>query len=109
MQLLEYKNDSSKDSVKRRWSALISYEYIKRYQNNNSLMKSSFSFTQNIFSFDLSIWRDKGFYQDNYIPNSLVFENEIIANISVSIMQLQISGVPTKAVQLGSVGVLPKV
>lgn len=87
---------------------MFSYEYVKDYTNNTSLIKSYYSFTQNIFSFEMSNWRDKGFWRDNYIPHSLVFDNQVIANISACIMNLQINGVAKRAVQLGSVGVLPK-
>jgi len=76
--------------------------------HNDNLINSYHTFTQNVFSFDLSSWRDRGFWQDKYIPHSLILDNEIIANISASIMNLQINGVTIKAVQLGSVGVLPK-
>jgi hypothetical protein len=60
------------------------------------------------FSFDLSFWRNKGHWKEKYIPHSLVSDNQVVANISASVMQLQINGIETQAVQLGSVGVLPE-
>ncbi len=86
----------------------MKYEYIKGYQNNERLIKSFHSFTQKVFGFDLIEWRNGGYWSDNYIPHSLVLDDSIVANISVSIMQLQVLGREFPAIQLGSVGVLPE-
>ena len=84
----------------------MSYQYIKNYQDNEKLIKSYFEFTQSVFEFDLAHWRDAGHWGENYILHSLMDENRVIANISASIMKLQINGDEVPAVQFGSVGVL---
>jgi N-acetylglutamate synthase-like GNAT family acetyltransferase len=71
-------------------------------------MQSYFDFTQKVFNFDLIDWKNAGYWDNTYVPHSLVYNDRIIANISVSIMQLQIMGRETFAIQLGSVGVLPE-
>src|SRR6056297_2045089 len=82
------------------------YNYVKQYVNDNKLLNSYHEFTQKIFSFDLSTWKEKGYWENNYIPHSLVWNGKVIANISACIMNIQIKGENIKAVQLGSVGVL---
>lgn len=86
---------------------MINYQYLKNCQYNDELMESYFELTQKIFHFDLKDWRKAGFWQDKYIPHSLICNNKVIANISASIMNLQLEGKDIQAVQLGSVGVLP--
>lgn len=82
------------------------YQYIQNFQEDDELIKSYFDFTQKVFSFDLENWRNAGHWKAEYIPNSLICNNQVIANISASIINLQLNKKHTKAIQLGSVGVL---
>ena len=84
----------------------MNYKYLKGYQSNTNLMKSYYNFTQSVFRFDLIDWINAGYWGNKYVPHSLVYNDRIIANISASIMQLQIMGKDFSAIQLGSVGVL---
>ncbi len=83
-------------------------KYIKGYQANNGLMESYHDFTRRVFECDLVSWKNAGHWNDKYIPHSLIYNGRIIANISASVMRLQIAGKDIPAVQLGSVGVLPE-
>lgn len=87
---------------------MTDYQYLKNYQNDEELMESYFSLTQKVFSFDLKNWRSAGYWKDKYIAHSIILDNKVVANISVSIMQVQINGKEIPAVQLGSVCVLPE-
>ncbi|MCX7748094.1 MAG: GNAT family N-acetyltransferase [Clostridia bacterium] len=87
---------------------MMDYQYLKAYQYDNDLMKSYFDLTQRVFNFDLKEWRNAGYWDNNYIPHSLVYHDRIIANVSAAMLQLQIHGNNIKAIQLGSVGVLPE-
>lgn len=100
--MLEYLLRQNKGGLK------VNYEYIKNYQDNDERMEVYFKFTQEVFGFDLKEWRDKGFWKNQYVPHSLVYNNQVIANASAAIMKLQIKGKEVDAVQLGSVGVLPE-
>jgi len=82
------------------------YNYVKQYVSNNELLNSYHDFTQQIFSFDLSTWKEKGYWGNNYIPHSFVLNGKVIANISACIMNIQLKGNHLKSIQLGSVGVL---
>jgi N-acetylglutamate synthase-like GNAT family acetyltransferase len=44
-----------------------------------------------------------GFWDDNYIPLSLILDNQVISNVSVNRMELVISNEWVKAVQIGTV------
>ena len=85
---------------------MTDYQYLKNYQNDEELMESYFNLTQKVFSFDLKKWRSAGYWKDKYIPHSIILDNEVVANISASIMQVQINEKDIPAVQLGSVCVL---
>lgn len=86
----------------------MDYKYIKEYQGNEHLLKSYYNFTQSVFGFDLTIWKNAGHWGKKYRLHSLVDNDRIIASISASIMKLQIMGKDVFAIQLGSVGVLPE-
>lgn len=86
----------------------MDYQYIKNFQHDDVLMQSYFDFTQQVFGFDLALWRDAGYWDSKYIPHSLIYNNRVIANISAALMQMQIQGKEVSAVQFGSVGVLPE-
>jgi N-acetylglutamate synthase-like GNAT family acetyltransferase len=86
----------------------MNYKYIKGYQADTSLLRSYHKFTQQVFGFDLIAWKNAGCWCEKYIPHSLVDNDRIIANISASIMHLQIREKDVAAIQLGSVGVLPE-
>ena len=86
----------------------MNYQYRKGYQADSNLMKSYFDFTESVFRFSLADWKNAGKWDEKYVPHSLVHNDRVVANASVSIMQLQITGKDVPAIQLGSVGVLPE-
>jgi predicted GNAT family N-acyltransferase len=61
-----------------------------------------------VFGIEFEAWYQKGCWDDRYICHSIVSDNEIIANISVSKMDLVINGVTRKAIQIGTVMVHPE-
>jgi N-acetylglutamate synthase-like GNAT family acetyltransferase len=87
---------------------MTAYKYIKINKDNKELIKSYDRFTQRVFNFNLEYWRIAGHWKNQYVPNSLVENNQVIANVSASIMQLQLNNKPIQAIQLGSVGALPE-
>lgn len=87
---------------------MTTYKYIKIHKDNKELIKSYDRFTQRIFNFDLEYWRNAGHWKNQYFPNSFVENNHVIANVSASIMRIQLNNKPIQAIQFGSVGVLPE-
>lgn len=64
--------------------------------------------SQLVFGIEFEAWFQKGCWDDDYICHSIVSDNEIIANISVSRMNLVIDGVTMKAIQIGTVMTHPE-
>jgi predicted acetyltransferase len=55
---------------------------------------------------DFKTWYLKGYWSDHYIPHSIIRDNNIIANVSISKMKILINGKCIKGIQLGTVGTL---
>lgn len=87
---------------------MINYEYKKITSRDESYLESYFNLTQSVFGFDLSKWRDAGHWNDKYRTHTLIYKDEVIANIGAAIMKVQVYGKEVDAVQLGAVGVLDK-
>lgn len=83
-------------------------EYIINCQHDDGLRRSYYAYTQAVFGFDLMAWHETGYWDERYIPRSLIDTGRVVANVSASLMALQINGRDVPAVQLGSVGVLPQ-
>lgn len=81
---------------------------VKNYRNNDILRASFNKLTEEIFGFDFSEWYDNGYWNDNYIPYSILNENEIVANVSVNIMNFNDNGEIKHYIQLGTVMTKPE-
>jgi len=81
--------------------------YTVNCQRGDGLRESYYAYTREVFGFDLKVWHDAGYWDDRYIPHSLIDGGRVVANVSAALMTLQVHGKDIPAVQLGSVGVLP--
>ena len=86
----------------------MTLSYITNCQYDDGLRQSYYAYTREVFGFDLKTWHDKGYWDDRYVPHSLINSGQVVANVSASLMILQVNGKDVPAVQLGSVGVLPE-
>jgi GNAT superfamily N-acetyltransferase len=83
------------------------YNLIKDYRDDIDLVNKYHEFISNIFpSISFREWYEKGFWTKNYIPYSLIKNNVIISNVSVSIMDVFVDGQEKIAAQIGAVGTL---
>lgn len=55
------------------------------------------------FDIDFEEWYQTGYWQDSYLPYSLVNEDQVVANVSVNLMQFMHQGTAKKMIQLGTV------
>ncbi len=78
-------------------------QIIKNYRNNDTLRASFNRLTEKVFCFTFDGWYDKGFWNDKYIPYSLVEDGEVIANVSVNIVDINDYGTLRHYIQLGTV------
>ena len=68
------------------------YLYKSKYRDDDSLRKSFNRLANNIFDIDFERWYQEGYWGDGYIPYSLIDDNEIVSNVSASIMEFNFKG-----------------
>lgn len=82
---------------------MTTYEFIKDYKNNTQYRLSFNRLAQKTFGIDFETWYQEGFWGDSYVCYSYLKDNEVIANVSLSTMELIIDGRKQKAIQIGTV------
>ena len=79
------------------------------YSDDNTLRTAFFDFIDQIYpGLDFKTWYEKGFWLDNYIPHSIVIDDKIASNASITKMTLLVDGNIMKGIQVGTVGTLPE-
>jgi len=79
------------------------YSFIKNYKENIMLRKSYNELTKNTYGFDFEQWYQDGYWGDWYVPYSLLDGENIVANVSISIIDFFVLGEIKRFVQLGTV------
>lgn len=79
------------------------FRLIKGYQKDNKLRKSFNELAQKTFGLSFEDWYQNGYWTDHYIPYSMVCQEEIVANVSVNIMEMWCDGIRKRFLQLGTV------
>lgn len=77
------------------------------YRDHQHLRKSFTQLAYETFGIQIEDWYNHGYWEEHYIPYSFVQGNEVIANVSVNLVDVVIEGVDKKAVQLGTVMTKP--
>ena len=81
----------------------MQYKLVENYKDDEKLVKSFNELTEKTFGFNFIEWQNNGFWTEKYIPYSLVNNNQIIANVSVNLMDFMLDGVKKHYIQLGTV------
>lgn len=81
----------------------MNYKIVKNYRKNDSLRASFNKLSDSIFGFNFEEWYSNGYWGDNYIPYSVLFNDEIIANVSVNIIDIKMPDCIQHYIQLGTV------
>ncbi|MBD3218626.1 MAG: GNAT family N-acetyltransferase [candidate division Zixibacteria bacterium] len=85
------------------------YGIREGYRDKDFLRNAFFDFIDRIYpGLDFKIWYEKGFWLDNYIPHSIVIDDKIVSNASITKMALLVDGNIMKGIQVGTVGTLPE-
>jgi GNAT superfamily N-acetyltransferase len=85
------------------------FEIHDNYRDNGALRDEFFLFTGKIYPrFDFSGWFMRGYWLDNYIPISIVVDNKIVSNISITKMKILLEGRLQNGIQIGTVGTIPE-
>lgn len=85
-------------------------EVLYNYRNNGILRAGLNELTEMTFGFSFENWYAMGFWEDCYVPFSMVDEEscEVIANIMANEMQFSVDGEETVFLQLGTVMTKPQ-
>ncbi|MEF2964501.1 GNAT family N-acetyltransferase [Paenibacillus sp. M1] len=81
--------------------------FMMDYKNQEAVRKSLFALAESTFGISFEAWYQKGFWNETYIPYSYVDGKQVIANVSVNILDWIIDGETRKAVQIGTVMTRP--
>jgi len=79
------------------------YGFAKDFKHNQEIRASFNELTEAIFEFNFENWYLNGYWNDNYIPYSLLHKNKVISNVSVSKMEFIIENDKKVGVQIGTV------
>lgn len=82
---------------------------IENYRDNELHRNQFFHFISKVFpKISFEEWYEKGFWTDDYTPISITDPRKIIANASITLMNVIINGKEHKAAQIGTVATLPE-
>lgn len=79
------------------------FEFVKDYKENDALRASFNRLAEKTFGLNFEDWYQNGFWQDKYIPYSMIKDGEVVANVSVNIMNMRWDGKLKHLIQLGTV------
>lgn len=75
----------------------------KHYENDPALRQSFNALAEKTFGLNFENWYRSGFWQENYVPYSLILDGEVVANVSVNRTDMVIHGEKKRLYQLGTV------
>lgn len=78
-------------------------ELLTDYKHNTELRQSLGALAKETFSLGLEEWYQAGFWDDNYVPYSLVENGRVVANVSANTVNLIYEGKQMTAVLIGTV------
>lgn len=79
----------------------------ENYRDNRDFREKFYQFTLTVFpGLDFKKWYEKGYWSDHYVPYSIIDENRIVSNVSISRMDLIIDGEKFRGIQMGTVGTI---
>ncbi|WP_066498821.1 GNAT family N-acetyltransferase [Abyssisolibacter fermentans] len=79
------------------------YYLVKNYKDDDKLRKSFNELTRKTFGFDFEQWYQQGYWQERYIPYSLLCDDVIVANVSVNTIDFLVNGELKHTIQIGTV------
>jgi GNAT superfamily N-acetyltransferase len=81
----------------------ITYGFAINFKHDQVLRASFNKLTEATFGFNFEKWYQNGFWSDNYIPYSLLQNNKVISNVSVSKIEFIIENEKKLGIQIGTV------
>ncbi|WOC31585.1 MULTISPECIES: GNAT family N-acetyltransferase [Caproicibacterium] len=78
-------------------------QLVKGYQNDTALRRSFNALATETFGLSFEDWYRSGYWKDRYIPYSMINDGEVLANISVNLIDFYYQGQKQRCIQLGTV------
>lgn len=79
------------------------YEFVSNYRDDERIRESFNELTDKTYGFNFRKWFDNGYWNNKYIPYSLLDGDRVVANVSVNIMDFIVLGERKTLIQLGTV------
>lgn len=79
------------------------YNFVSDFKHVEKIRQSFNNLTRRTYAFDFEEWYRSGYWQDGYIPYSLLDDEKVICNVSVNVIDFLVMGEKKKLVQIGTV------
>ena len=79
------------------------FVYAQDYRDDKHLRDSFNALTRSVYGFDFAQWFAYGYWPNNYIPCSLLYNGAVVANASVNLIEFEVWGEKRHYVQIGTV------
>jgi len=77
--------------------------FIKDYKDHEYLRTSFNQLASATFGIEFETWHQNGYWTEKYLPYSFVDHNQVVANVSVNLVNLVVNAEVIKAIQIGTV------
>ena len=81
----------------------MSYNIISDYRNDDGLRALFNALAEKTFGLSFESWYKNGFWNEKYIPYSILLDGRIISNVSVNIINCTVGGKKRRYIQLGTI------
>ncbi len=79
------------------------YELEQDYRDNDELRGSFNALVESTFGINFEQWYANNYWGDNYSPYSLMHNNKIVSNVSISKMEIHLENQVINGIQIGTV------
>ncbi|MDQ0228973.1 GNAT family N-acetyltransferase [Metabacillus malikii] len=87
---------------------LSQFQFTNNISYDDKIKNSFFQLAHTTFGIRFSNWSERGFWGEEYIPYCFLSNEQVIANVSVNLLDLIIDGKQKRAVQIGTVMTHPE-
>lgn len=79
------------------------YQFIKNYKDIDKYRLCLNALTKKTYGFDFEQWYQDGYWQEKYLPYSLIHNETVVANVSVNPIDFLVCGTIKHTIQIGTV------
>lgn len=82
---------------------MTTFQFVSDYKENDLLRLSFNRLANEVFGIDFERWYQAGLWNDRYVCYSYVQGDQVVANVSISRLEMILAGERKRAVQIGTV------